>query len=110
MNDSHLRVSVFLCSVGMSNMNKSTRPLQKKISSYTSLVYGNGSVPVLSCCFHAESCVPVKSKFQHPLQATPEHLNFWEIFVQILPPRAEKLLEMPPPPGKLPDYCFITFQ
>ena len=38
--------------------------------------------------------VPVKSKLQHPLpRATPGHLKFWKIFVQISPPRAEKLFK-----------------
>ena len=28
-------------------------------------------------------------------QATPGHLNFWKIFVQISPPQAEKLFKYP---------------
>ena len=46
--------------------------------------------------------VPVKSKLQHP----PGHLNFWKISVQITPSLGRKAVQMPPPPGKLPDYCF----
>ena len=50
--------------------------------------------------------VPVKSKLQHPPRATPGHLNFWKIFVQIPPSPSGKAVQMPPPPGELPDYCF----
>ena len=45
--------------------------------------------------------IPVKSKLQHPPQATPGHLNFWEIFFQIPPSPGQKGDQMPPPPGKL---------
>ena len=50
--------------------------------------------------------VPVKSKLQHPPRQPPGHLNFWNIFVQIPPSPGRKAVQMPPPPGKLPDYCF----
>ena len=36
----------------------------------------------------------------------PGHLNFWRIFVQIPPSPGRKAVQMPPPPGELPDYCF----
>ena len=39
--------------------------------------------------------VPVKSKLQHPPGATPGHLNFWKIFVQIPPFRGRKAVQMP---------------
>ena len=56
--------------------------------------------------------VPVKSKLQHPPGATPGHLNFWEVFVQIPPFWGRKAVQMPhhrwsfqvikcPHPGKL---------
>ena len=50
--------------------------------------------------------VPVKSKLKHPPRATPGHLNFWKVIVQIPPSLGQKAVQMPPPPGKLPDYCF----
>ena len=54
--------------------------------------------------------VPVKSKLQHPLSGYPPppgHLNYWKIFVQIPPPSpGRKAVQMPPPSGKLLDYCF----
>ena len=37
-----------------------------------------------SVCLAANN-VPVKLKLQHPPRATPGHLNFWKIFVQIPP-------------------------
>ena len=49
--------------------------------------------------------VPVKSKLQHPPRQLPGHLNFWKIFVQIPPSLGQKTVHMPPPLGKLPDYC-----
>ena len=52
------------------------------------------------------SYVPVKSKLQHPPGQPPGHFNFWKIFVQILPSPGRKAVQMPPPPGKLPAYCF----
>ena len=47
----------------------------------------------------------------------PGHLDFWKICVQIPPSRGRKAVQMPhhrsipgdqmpPLPGKLPDYCF----
>ena len=55
--------------------------------------------------------VSVKSKLQHPPGATPGHLNFWKIFVQIPSSRGRKAVQMPhhrsipddqtPTPGKL---------
>ena len=36
----------------------------------------------------------------------PGHLNFWKIFVQIPPSLGRKAVQMPPPLGILPDYCF----
>ena len=36
----------------------------------------------------------------------PGYLNFWKVFVQIPPSRSGKAVQMPPPSGKLPDYCF----
>ena len=39
--------------------------------------------------------VPVKSKLQHPPRATPGHLNFWKIFVQIPPSRGRKAVQLP---------------
>ena len=51
--------------------------------------------------------VPVKSKLQHPPPGqSPGHLIFWKIFVQIPPSPGRKAVQMPPLPGKLPDYCF----
>ena len=51
--------------------------------------------------------VPVKSKLQlPPLGQSPGHLNFVKIFVQIPPSPGQKAVQMPPPPEKLPDYCF----
>ena len=50
--------------------------------------------------------VPVKLKLQHPPRATPGHLTFWKIFVQIPPSPSRKAVQTPPPPEKLPDYCF----
>ena len=61
-------------------------------------------------CFEPSSYVPVKSKLRHPPRATPGHLNFWKIFVQILPSWGRKAVQMPhhrsipgdqmpPPPG-----------
>ena len=58
------------------------------------------------------SYVPVKSKLKHPPpRQPPRHLNFWKIFVQILPSRGRKAVQMPhhrsipgdqmPHPGKL---------
>ena len=34
------------------------------------------------------------------------HLNYCKIFVQIPPSTGQKAVQMPPPLGKLPDYCF----
>ena len=45
---------------------------------------------------------PVKSKLQHP----PWPFEFWTFFVQMPPSLGRKAVQMPPPPGKLPDYCF----
>ena len=52
--------------------------------------------------------VPVKSKLPHPSPPgqPPGHLGFWKIFVQISLSPGRKAVQMPPPPGKLPDYCF----
>ena len=53
--------------------------------------------------------VPVKSKLQHPPPGQPPppgHLKFWKIFVQIPPSLGRKAVQIPPPRGKLPDYCF----
>ena len=36
----------------------------------------------------------------------PGHLNFLKIFVPIPPSPGGKGVQMPPPPGELPDYCF----
>ena len=36
----------------------------------------------------------------------PGHLNFWQIVVEIPPSPERKAVQMPPPSGKLPDYCF----
>ena len=36
----------------------------------------------------------------------PGHLNFWKMFAQIPPSLGRKAVQMPPPLGKLPDYCF----
>ena len=36
----------------------------------------------------------------------PGHLNFWKSFVQIPPSPGQKAVQMPPPSGELPDYCF----
>ena len=41
-----------------------------------------------------------------PPGQSPGHLNFWKIFVQIPPSPGRKAVQMPPPLGKFPDYCF----
>ena len=51
------------------------------------------------------SNVPVKSKLQDTLGQPPGNLNFWKVFVQILPSPDRKAVQMPPPSRKLPDYC-----
>ena len=43
----------------------------------------------------------------HPIPGQPpRHLNFWKSFLLKSPSPGQKALQMPPPPGKLPDYCF----
>ena len=60
-----------------------------------------------SICDNMIGYVPVKSKLQHPPHGQPPgHLNFWKIFVQIIPSPGRKAVQMPPSLGKLPDYCF----
>ena len=44
--------------------------------------------------------------FNIPPGQPPGHLNFWKIFVQIPPSPGRKAVQMPPPLGKFPDYCF----
>ena len=44
--------------------------------------------------------------FNIPARQPPGHLKFWKIFVQIPPSLGRKAVQMPPPSGKLPDYCF----
>ena len=44
--------------------------------------------------------------FNIPPGQPPGHLNFWKIFVQIPPSPGQKAVQMPPPQGELPDYCF----
>ena len=51
--------------------------------------------------FHT-TYVPVKSKLQHP----PRTFEFLENFWKIPPSSGRKAVQMPPPPGKLPDYSF----
>ena len=46
-----------------------------------------------------------RSFYIHPGKP-PGHLNFWKIFVQIPPSPGRKAVQMPPPSGKLPNYCF----
>ena len=41
--------------------------------------------------------VLIKSKLQHPPLGNPQAFEYWEIFVQIPPPRAEKLFKCPQP-------------
>ena len=41
-----------------------------------------------------------------PLGNPPGYLNFWKIFVPIPLSPGQKAVHMPPPLGKLPDYCF----
>ena len=48
--------------------------------------------------------VPFKSKLQHPPRATPGHLNFWKISVQIPPSPSQIAVQMPPPRGNKPFY------
>ena len=48
--------------------------------------------------------VPFKSKLQHPPRATPGHLNFWKISVQIPPSPGQTAVQMPPPRGNNPFY------
>ena len=47
----------------------------------------------------ARSYVPVKSKLQHPPQATPRAFEFVENFWKIPPSPGRKTVQMPPPPG-----------
>ena len=56
--------------------------------------------------FRMKDCyVPVKSKLQHPSPGQPPgHLNFWKILFKFPPSPGWKAVQMPPPPGKLPDY------
>ena len=53
---------------------------------------------------------PVKSKPQHPSPGkVPGHLNFWKKKpVQMPRHKSISCDQMPPPPGKLPDY-YLTF-
>ena len=44
--------------------------------------------------------------FNIPLGQPPGHLNFRKTFVQIPFSPGRKVVQMPLPPGKLPDYCF----
>ena len=53
----------------------------------------------------AELMYQSNRSFNIPPRATPRAFEFWQIFVQIPPSRAEKLFKCPPP-GKLPDNCF----
>ena len=55
------------------------------------------------------SNVPVKSKLQHSPRVTPGHLNFWKIFVEIFPIRAEKLFKSPHPRENY-QIALLTFQ
>ena len=52
--------------------------------------------------------VPVKLKLQHlrPPRATPRAFEFLENFWKIPPSLGRKAVQMPPPLGILPDYCF----
>ena len=56
-----------------------------------------------------QAYVPVKSKLQHPPGEPPGHLNFWKIFVQIPPHRAEKLFKCPHPRENY-QITVLTFQ
>ena len=53
-----------------------------------------------------QAYVPVKSKLQHPPPplATPGHLNFWKISVQIPPSPSQIAVQMPPPRENKPFY------
>ena len=53
--------------------------------------------------------LPVKSKLQHPPPATPGHLNFWKIFVEIPPSLGRKAVQTPPSPGNY-QITVLTFQ
>ena len=46
------------------------------------------------------------SQIEASTSPPPGHLNFWKSFVQIPPSPDRKAVQMPPPLGKLPDYCF----
>ena len=50
--------------------------------------------------------VPVKSKLQHPSPGNPRAFEFLENYCSNSPSPGQKTVQMPPPSGKLPDYCF----
>ena len=47
--------------------------------------------------------------FNIPPRQPPGHLNFWKFFWKIPPSPGRQAVQMPPPLGKLPDYCLKLF-
>ena len=73
-------------------------------------MYGNGSVPVLIVVFTRSLRYQSNRSFNIPPDNPPGIWIFGKFLSKspLLEPKTA--VQMPPPPGKLPDNCFITFQ
>ena len=73
--------------------------------------YGDGqsywkNIHICADMLHAITYVPVNEASTSLPRATPRAFEFLENFCSNSPLTGPKAVQMPPPPGKSPDYCF----